>query len=119
MSAGSAAPFGQGDLDQGDAPGLAIAFSNAAAKRALEADGMNLIQIGHALGQMAARWFAMTNLILMSSVPILAAVSVWVALSALRRESSHRTPCVMALILLFLGYSGLAISLWPCWSAAS
>lgn len=75
----------------------------------------------------ASRWFAMPNIILLSPVPILVAVAAWFTLAALKRENSHRTPFVMALILLFLGYSGLAISLWPyiippsqtIWDAAS
>jgi len=75
----------------------------------------------------AARWFALPNLILMSPVPILVVVTAGFLFMALRRETSHRTPFVMTLGLLFLGYSGLAISLWPniippshtIWQAAS
>ena len=32
---------------------------------------------------------------------------------SLRDESSHAGPFVLTLLLVFLGYSGLGISLWP------
>ncbi|MFT3805222.1 MAG: cytochrome d ubiquinol oxidase subunit II [Burkholderiaceae bacterium] len=37
----------------------------------------------------------------------------WWLLQALRRDASHAAPFVLTLALVFLGYSGLGISLWP------
>ena len=39
-------------------------------------------------------------------------LTTWAILRTLRRDS-HAAPFLLALLLLFLGYSGLAISLWP------
>jgi cytochrome d ubiquinol oxidase subunit II len=74
----------------------------------------------------AARWFALPNLFFFAPVPILVALATWVLLKALAGES-HAAPFLLSLALLFLGYSGLAISLWPniippgisIWGAAS
>ena len=38
--------------------------------------------------------------------------AAWAMMHVLRRET-HAAPFLLALLLLFLGYSGLAISLWP------
>lgn len=74
----------------------------------------------------AARWFAIPNIIFFSPVPVLVLLSSWTILHTLSRDS-HAAPFVLALCLLFLGYTGLAISLWPhiipptisIWDAAS
>jgi len=60
----------------------------------------------------AARWFSMPNIVLFAPVPVLVALATWAILAALRRDT-HAAPFLLALALLFLGYSGLAISLWP------
>lgn len=60
----------------------------------------------------AARWFALPNLFFFAPVPILVALATWVLLKTLAGES-HAAPFLLSLVLLFLGYSGLAISLWP------
>jgi cytochrome bd ubiquinol oxidase subunit II len=60
----------------------------------------------------AARWFSFPNIIIFSPVPVLVAVTTWVMMRVLRNEA-HASPFVLALLLLFLGYTGLAISLWP------
>jgi len=60
----------------------------------------------------AARWFSLPNLLFFAPVPALVLLATWVLLAALSRES-HAVPFVMALFMLFLGYTGLAISLWP------
>ncbi len=62
--------------------------------------------------QIAARWFSLPNIIFFSPVPILTLATTWGILRALRRDP-HAVPFGLALFLLFLGYSGLAISLWP------
>lgn len=61
----------------------------------------------------AARWFALPNLLFFAPVPILVLLTIWVLLKRLRCETSHASPFFLSLLLLFLGYSGLAISLWP------
>ena len=60
----------------------------------------------------AARWFSWPNMVFLSPVPILVLVTTWGILRVLRHET-HAVPFLLALLLLFLGYSGLAISLWP------
>jgi cytochrome d ubiquinol oxidase subunit II len=60
----------------------------------------------------AARWFALPNIIIFSPVPVLVVATAWAMLRVLRSET-HASPFLLALLLLFLGYSGLAISLWP------
>lgn len=60
----------------------------------------------------AARWFSLPNLIFFAPVPILVAFSAWMMLRVLKGEP-HTGPFLLALLILFLGYSGLGISLWP------
>jgi cytochrome bd ubiquinol oxidase subunit II len=60
----------------------------------------------------ARRWFSMPNILLFSPVPLLVLLTTWAILTVLRRET-HAAPFVMTLFLLFLGYTGLAISIWP------
>lgn len=60
----------------------------------------------------AARWFSVPNIIFFSPVPVLVLATAWAMIRVLRRET-HAAPFVLALLLLFLGYSGLGISLWP------
>ena len=74
----------------------------------------------------AARWFSLPNLFFFAPVPLLVVLATWALLRALASES-HAAPFLLSLVLLFLGYSGLAISLWPniippaisIWDAAS
>lgn len=60
----------------------------------------------------ADRWFTLPNLLFFLPVPLLVALVTWQLLRALPRSHSA-LPFVLALALLFLGYSGLLISLWP------
>jgi cytochrome d ubiquinol oxidase subunit II len=60
----------------------------------------------------AARWFSLPNLVLFAPVPALVVLAGWWLLKLLDGEP-HGGPFVLTLVLLFLGYSGLAISLWP------
>lgn len=60
----------------------------------------------------AERWFTLPNIIFFSPVPILVLVTGWAILTSLRGDP-HSAPFILALFLLFLGYSGLGISLWP------
>jgi cytochrome bd ubiquinol oxidase subunit II len=76
--------------------------------------------------QVAARWFALPNLLYFSPVPILVLLATWGLRRTLVRET-HAAPFLLALALVFLGYTGLVISIWPyilppdisIWEAAS
>ena len=60
----------------------------------------------------AARWFTLPNLFWFLPVPILVLVTMYGLLKAIARNA-HYTPFLLSLVLIFLGYSGLGISLWP------
>jgi cytochrome bd ubiquinol oxidase subunit II len=73
----------------------------------------------------AARWFTMPNLVLLSPVPLVTAgLALWLWRASATREV---LPFVLAIGLFTLSYLGLAISLWPMlippdisiWQAAS
>jgi cytochrome bd ubiquinol oxidase subunit II len=76
--------------------------------------------------QVAVRWFSLPNLIFFAPVPVLTLATTWGILHSLNHRP-HVVPFALALFLLFLGYSGLGISLWPniippsvsLWDAAS
>jgi cytochrome d ubiquinol oxidase subunit II len=76
--------------------------------------------------EIARRWFSLPNLYYLAIVPILTAVLCWKMLTALKNQY-ERTPFVIALGLIFLGFAGLGISIWPniippditIWQAAS
>lgn len=62
--------------------------------------------------EIAARWFTLPNLLWFSPVPLLVAIVMFLLLRAIRR-GHDLAPFLYALCLIFLGYIGLAISLWP------
>jgi len=62
--------------------------------------------------QIAERWFSMPNLVWFMPVPILVLLTFYGLLRAVARDA-HYTPFLLTLVLIFLGYSGLGISLWP------
>ncbi|MEN5303822.1 cytochrome d ubiquinol oxidase subunit II [Pseudomonas sp. TWI628] len=62
--------------------------------------------------QIADRWFSMPNLFWFMPVPLLVLVTFYGLLKAVARNA-HYTPFLLTLVLIFLGYSGLGISLWP------
>ncbi|MDR0281198.1 MAG: cytochrome d ubiquinol oxidase subunit II [Paucimonas sp.] len=62
--------------------------------------------------KIAERWFSMPNLIWFMPVPLLVLVTFYGLLQAVKRNA-HYTPFLLTLVLIFLGYSGLGISLWP------
>ena len=74
----------------------------------------------------AQRWFSLPNLLFFVPVPLLVLVATVLLIRSLS-NGYHAAPFMLALCLLFLGYSGLAISLWPnivppsisIWQAAS
>jgi len=60
----------------------------------------------------AIRWFSLPEFFLFLPVPLLVLVVTWLILRSLK-GGPHGAPFILALVLLFLGYSGLGISLWP------
>jgi cytochrome d ubiquinol oxidase subunit II len=76
--------------------------------------------------EVAERWFSFPNIVFLAPVPLLVLAAIFVLLRSLKREP-NRVPFLMALALAFLGYSGMAISIWPhivppaitFWEAAS
>jgi cytochrome d ubiquinol oxidase subunit II len=76
--------------------------------------------------EVADRWFRFPNIVMLAPVPLLVLVAIWFLLRSLKREP-HRMPFLMALALVFLGFTGMAISIWPhivppgitIWEAAS
>ena len=74
----------------------------------------------------AVRWFSVPNVLWLSPVPLLVAACGLVLLRAVSRKA-QLLPFLSTLALVFLGFSGLGISLWPnivppgitIWQAAS
>ena len=62
--------------------------------------------------RIAARWFSFPNLLWLSPVPLLVALCAWRLLRALA-AGKEKAPFLYTLALVFLGYAGLAISVWP------
>ncbi|REF28477.1 cytochrome bd-I ubiquinol oxidase subunit 2 apoprotein [Xenorhabdus cabanillasii] len=60
----------------------------------------------------AGRWFSFPNLLFFMPVPLLVLFSGWKLLIA-KQNGSHYTPFLAALLLIFMGFSGLGISIWP------
>ncbi|MFL6674363.1 MAG: cytochrome d ubiquinol oxidase subunit II [Massilia sp.] len=76
--------------------------------------------------EVAERWFSFPNIVLLAPVPLLVVLAILLLLWSLR-NAPFRIPFLMALALVFLGYTGMAISIWPhivpptitIWEAAS
>ncbi|MDH4873186.1 cytochrome d ubiquinol oxidase subunit II [Pseudomonas sp. BN515] len=62
--------------------------------------------------EIATRWFSLPNLFWFMPVPILVLICTWALLRAVA-NNAHHAPFVLTLVLIFLGYSGLGISIWP------
>jgi cytochrome bd ubiquinol oxidase subunit II len=60
----------------------------------------------------AARWFTWPNMLWFAPVPVLVVLTVSQLLKQLG-GTPHAGPFVLTLFLVFLGYSGLGISIWP------
>ena len=58
------------------------------------------------------RWFSLPNFFFFAPVPLLVCVAMFFLLRTLNRDY-HVAPFLLTLALIFLGYSGLCISLWP------
>ena len=61
----------------------------------------------------ADRWFSVPNLYFLMPVPLLVLVLSGGLWKSLNNANSHNTPFVLTLGLIFLGFSGLGISIWP------
>lgn len=76
--------------------------------------------------QIRERWFSWPNIALLSPAPLFTAVAGFLLLRSLRARQTF-PPFILAMALFFLGFSGLAISIWPnivppsitIWDAAS
>lgn len=62
--------------------------------------------------EIARRWFSLPNLFWFMPVPLLVALCT-LGLLRMLRAGGEASPFLLALALVFLGYSGLGISLWP------
>ena len=62
--------------------------------------------------RIAQRWFSFPNLLWFAPVPLLVVASTYQLLRAVSRKA-QAAPFLYTLALVFLGYSGLGISLWP------
>ncbi|GAA4340241.1 cytochrome d ubiquinol oxidase subunit II [Pigmentiphaga soli] len=60
----------------------------------------------------AQRWFRWPQMLWFAPVPLLVLATAWQILKRLRGDP-HVAPFLLTLFLIFLGYSGLGISLWP------
>ncbi|CDG83564.1 cytochrome d ubiquinol oxidase subunit II [Janthinobacterium agaricidamnosum] len=60
----------------------------------------------------ALRWFSLPNLFWFAPVPLLVLASSYLLYRSLKLRR-HAAPFLYTLCLIFLGYSGLGISLWP------
>jgi cytochrome d ubiquinol oxidase subunit II len=60
----------------------------------------------------ARRWFSLPTLVWFSPVPILVGLAFWRLQQSLRGEP-QAAPFVLTLSLVFLGYTGFGISVWP------
>jgi cytochrome d ubiquinol oxidase subunit II len=63
--------------------------------------------------QVARKWFSWPNMLLFSPVPVLVVACGVLLMRFLRDRRSQVMPFLLTLALVFLGYSGLGISLWP------
>ena len=61
----------------------------------------------------AERWFSFPNMLWFAPVPLLVGVSVGLLLRSIRSDKPHHGAFACALAIVFLGYTGLAISIWP------
>ncbi|ULJ75803.1 cytochrome d ubiquinol oxidase subunit II [Rhizobium gallicum] len=61
----------------------------------------------------ANRWFGAWNFLYFAPVPLLVFGSTWLQVRILQKRDPGAMPFVLSLFMIFLGYSGLAISMWP------
>ncbi|QKJ86977.1 Cytochrome d ubiquinol oxidase subunit II [Paramixta manurensis] len=61
----------------------------------------------------ADRWFTLPNLFFFLPVPILVLLVAWGLWHTSWDPNAHYAPFILTLALIFLGFSGLGISIWP------
>jgi len=61
----------------------------------------------------AARWFEPRNFVFFAPVPLLVIGSTWLQVRILQKRDPGAMPFALSLLIIFLGYSGLALSIWP------
>ncbi|WP_413721916.1 cytochrome d ubiquinol oxidase subunit II [Sodalis sp. RH23] len=61
----------------------------------------------------AHRWFSLPNVFFFLPVPVLVLLTAWALRRAIMRDDTHYSPFLLTLFLIFMGYSGLGISIWP------
>lgn len=61
----------------------------------------------------ADRWFSIPNIFFLLPVPVLVVLLSWWQWRSLSNVEHHSLPFVLTLGLIFLGFSGLGISIWP------
>jgi cytochrome d ubiquinol oxidase subunit II len=75
----------------------------------------------------ADRWFTLPNIFWFAPVPILVLIASYLLFSSVKKTGNDSKPFLLTLLLIFLGYTGLGISIWPniippsvtIWEAAS
>ncbi|MEA9393548.1 cytochrome d ubiquinol oxidase subunit II [Acerihabitans sp. TG2] len=60
----------------------------------------------------AQRWFSLPNLYYLLPVPLLVAIACIAIVAAVNRDA-HHAPFLFTLLLVFVGFAGLGISIWP------
>ncbi|URL56975.1 cytochrome d ubiquinol oxidase subunit II [Luteibacter flocculans] len=75
---------------------------------------VGIVSVWTIVGQsaVAARWFSLPNLFYFLPVPVLV-IACLVGILVCLRRGSDRAPFLLTLAILFLGYSGLIISIFP------
>ena len=75
----------------------------------------------------ADRWFTLPNIFWFAPVPLLVLIASYLLFSSVKKTGNDSKPFLLTLLLIFLGYTGLGISIWPniippsvtIWEAAS
>ena len=75
---------------------------------------IGVVSIWTVIGQpaVAARWFALPDLFFFLPVPLLVIAALVGIVVSLRKNSDH-APFLLTLVILFLGYTGFIISIFP------
>jgi cytochrome d ubiquinol oxidase subunit II len=63
--------------------------------------------------QIFQRWFTMPNILWLSPIPMLVAALFYMLQKTLSLKKANFSPFIYSLGLVFLGYLGLGISIWP------
>jgi cytochrome d ubiquinol oxidase subunit II len=102
---------------EGALQGRMIGYARRIVPAVLVGIGIVSVWTPLAHGAIARRWFSVPDIFYFAPVPILVVATSWQMLRLLTGGSTGKVPragpFLLALFLLFLGYSGLAISLWP------